>query len=238
VRSIIRQHGSEDEGPTHEQPVHENDNALLEAAGFDSSRLAEIDADTAYALQLQQEEYSRESLMPNRQRYLPFQVEPDEESNPAIFVGSDAPQFTSDAEFAAYLQEQENQRRQRLRRPAFPFYPIQQRSNPGSTQTSETDEAENESHPLARSPLRRPMFNEDDDDDDENPQMHDAHAFLQFLANSGHPMGEGFPAFFSGIRRPRRTGNIQDTEEDFGPEDYEVIPLNLFYTYQFLLLFP
>jgi hypothetical protein len=44
-------------------------------------------------------------------------------------------------------------------------------------------------------------------------------------------MGEGFPAFFSGIRRPRRTGNIQDTEEDFGPEDYEVIPLNLFYIY-------
>ena len=59
------------------------------------------------ALQLQQEEYSRESLMPNRYRYLPFQVEPDDESgdaNPPLFFEPDTPRFTSDEQFAAYLQ--------------------------------------------------------------------------------------------------------------------------------------
>jgi hypothetical protein len=104
-RSIIRQHGNNDEESVQEQIsnehlINENDNALLEAAGFDSSRLAEMDADAAYALQLQQEEYSRESLMPNRQRYLPFQVEPDDESNdsnPPIFVEPDHPHFGIDA---------------------------------------------------------------------------------------------------------------------------------------------
>lgn len=53
--------------------------------------------------------------------------------------------------------------------------------------------------------------------------MNNAHAFFQFLANQhfGH---EGLPPFLFGRRRNyRRTGNLQDTEEDFGPEDYEVI---------------
>jgi hypothetical protein len=77
---------------------------------------------------------------------------------------------------------------------------------------------------LIRFSSRQPPFNEDDDDDDENPQMTSAHAFLQFLAHSGHPMRGSFPAF---LRRGRRTGNLQDTEEDFGPEDYEVIQINL-----------
>jgi hypothetical protein len=36
-------------------------------------------------------------------------------------------------------------------------------------------------------------------------------------------MRGSFPAF---LRRGRRTGNLQDTEEDFGPEDYEVIRIN------------
>jgi len=239
VKSIVRPSGSDDERPPQEQPeptfdetlINDND-LLLEAAGYDPSRSAEIDADAAYALQLQQEEYTRESLMGNQHPYLPFQVEQDDELTdtiPPVVFESDAPPFMNDEQLAAYLQEQENRNRNRYRQPPIPFVPIRQRSNPASSQTSETDETENERIPAFRFAQRRPMFNEDDDDDEESSNMN-AQAFLQFLANHGRGGPEGFPPFFAGFRRPhRRTGNLQDTEEDFGPEDYEVIPINLFY---------
>ena len=246
TRSIVRQPSNDDEIRAqepipNEQLINENNNnPLLQAAGFDSARLADVDADAAFALRLQEEEYSRDSLLSNRQRYLPFRIEADDESNdsnPAIVVEPEHPRFNTDAEFAAYLQEQENRQRQRYYRPPFPFVPIRQRSNPGSIRTSETDESEQETNPVVRfAPRQQPPFlgrgggggDDDDDDDDDAPQINDAHAFLQLLANSsGHPMGGHFPAFLSSLRRGRRTGNLQDTEEDFGPEDYEVIPVNL-----------
>jgi hypothetical protein len=238
VKSIVRPNGSDDEISPQEQPepifngsLVNHNNLLLEASGYDPARLAEVDADEAYALQLQQEEYARESLMANRHPYLPFQVEQDDEStdmNPHVVFESDTPPFTNDEQLAAYLQEQENRNRNRYRQPQMPFVPIRQRSNPASSQTSETDETENEPIPAFRFAQRRPMFNEDDDDDDERSNMN-AQAFLQFLANHGRGGPEGFPPFFPGFRRGhRRSGNLQDTEEDFGPEDYEVILINLF----------
>jgi hypothetical protein len=233
VRSIIRSNEIDDERPSHEPPepisngniMNENDSSLG-ATGFDPTRLAELDADAQYALQLQEEEYSRESLMSNRRQYPPFRVELDDESASANaqLSDSDIPQFENDEQLAAFLQEREDRKRQQYRRPPMAYFPIRQRSNPASTQTSETDETENEHNPPLRFHQRQPFYNEDDDDD-ENPPINNAQALLQFLASQGHALPEGFPPFFHGFRRGhRRTGNLQDTEEDFGPEDYEVIP--------------
>ncbi len=242
MRSIVRSHENDDENSSQEQPEPlfngasiKDNNSLLEAAGFDSTRLADADADAAYALQLQQEEYSKESMIPNRHQFFPFQVEQDDEpadSNPSLLFESDTPQFSTDEQLAAYLQEQENRNRRRYRRPPIPpFVPIRQQSNPVSSQTAETDEHENELVPPFRFAQRQNLLNEDDDDDDDdNNARMNAHAFLQFLANHGRSAPEGLAPFFSGFRRNyRRTGNLQDTEEDFGPEDYEVIQINLFY---------
>jgi hypothetical protein len=239
VRSIVRSNGSDDERPSQEESeqnfninlINDN-NSLSEAAGYDSSRLGDIDADAAFALQLQQEEYTKESLMPNGHQYLPFQIEPDDESevaNPPFLFDSDTPQFTNDEQLAAYLQAQENRNRQAYRRPPISFFPIRQQSNTASSQTSETDEPENELIAPFRFAQRPPLYNEDDDDE-ESPHMNNAHAFLQFLASQGHPLPGGLAPMFSGYRRRhRRTGNLQDTEDDFGPEDYEVILIDFFY---------
>lgn len=233
MRSIIRPVENDDERPTQEQLHNGNlindNNLLLEAAGYDTARLAEIDADAAYALQLQQEEYTKESLMQNQHQFFPFQVEPDNEaaaSAPPFFFNSDNPPLTSDGQLAAYLQAEENQTRARYIRPSIPFYPIRQRPHPASPQTSETNESSSiEPIPprFARFAQRQPSHDEDDSDED-NPYMPIPHPFLQFLASRGQPTPEDFSALLSGLRGRghRRSGNLQDTEEDFGPEDYEV----------------
>jgi hypothetical protein len=235
VRSIVRtkDNDDDDEGPCQEQlyngsSINDN-NSLLEAAGYDQTRLTDVDADAAYALQLQQEEYAKESFIPNRHPYFPFQVEPDNEIPAVIpppFSGPNNPQFMNDEQYAAYLQEEENQNRQRYRPPPPLFFPIRQRSNPTSTQTSETDEHENE--PMSPFRIAQPQSsNNEDDTDEDSPYMNIPHQFLQLLANQGRPLPEDFPLIFPGFRRRdyRRTGNLQDTEEDFGPEDYEVIQI-------------
>ena len=230
MRSIIQASENDNEQPEplfNGTTIGENHNSMLEAAGFDSNQLGEIDADAAYALQLQQEEYTRESLIPNRRRYVSLGLDPDIESNETdlpIFPNSDTPRFTNDEEFAAYLQQQEDLNRQRYHQGPFAFHPTRRR-NPPLSQTAETDETENDPSPLIRF-TQRSHNDDEDEDDDENPHINGAHAFLQFLANSGHPMAEGFPPFLRGMRRGRRTGNLQDTEEDFGPEDYEVIRIH------------
>jgi len=241
MKSIIRSRDIDDENSTQEQLYNgsliNDDNAILEAAGYDSTRLAEVDADAEYALRLQEEEYSRESLIPNRHHFFPFQVEPDNElaaaaaPRPAFLYDPDNLQFTSDEQYAAYLQEQqqqeENRTRQRRNRAPIPSFLIRQRSNPASTHTSEIDETSTETVPpqFARFAQRQALHNEDESDED-NPYMNIPHPFFQFLANRGRPLPEDFPAFFQGFRGRgghRRSGNLQDTEEDFGPEDYEVI---------------
>ena len=212
-----------------------NNNGVLEASGFDPSRLEELDPDEAFALKLQQEEYTRESLIPNRYPYFPFRVEQDDEArerDSPILIEPDPSQFESDEQYAAYLQEQEDRQRERARQQApLSFVPIRQRSNPGPGQTTETDEPEPMS-PL-RLAQRPPWYHDDDDDDDEAPHMN---AFIQFLANHGRAGPGGLHPIFPGFRRGyRRTGNLQDTDEDFGPEDYEVILINLFHIIKYFL---
>jgi len=199
--------------------------SVLEASGFDPIRLAEVDADAAYALELQRQEYSRENFMPNRHQYHPFRVESDDESgdtNPSVSMEPDIPQFSNDEELAAYLQERENRNQRRYRPPPLPPFLLRPRPNPTSTtQTSESTESENTLIPPFRNTQRPPVHNEDDDDDDDNPYF-SPQAFFQFLANQGHTLPEGFGQFMTNYRRRyRRTGDLQDTEEDFGPEDYE-----------------
>jgi hypothetical protein len=239
VKSIVRSSKSDDDEPFHEQhePVHNGalvneNNSVLGAVGYDPARLPEVDSDTAFALRLQEEEYARESSIPNRHPYRPFRVETnDDESNaagPSIHFNADAPQFTTDEEFAVYLQEQEDRQRQQFHRASAPFFSVRQRPNPASSQSSETNETETERVPhFLRFPQRQPSANEDDSDE-ENPYMNMPHPFLQFFANQGRNLPEDFPPIFPVYRGRgyRRSGNLQDTHEDFGPEDYEVIPIN------------
>lgn len=69
----------------------------------------------------------------------------------------------------------------------------------------------------------RPYDDDDDDESNENPRAQHVELFRQFFENFRHPMAEGGPRFHPGFHRGRRPGNLQDTEDDFGPEDYEVI---------------
>ena len=210
-----------------------NNDIRLEAAGFDSNQSATIDADAAFALQLQQEEYSRESLVHPRYRQFPYPIDPDDESgdsNQPVFLGFDTPRFHNDEDLATFLQERESAQRSRYHQLPFRYRPMRERPHGASNQTSEGNADENGPSALARPP-GLPVFRPDDDEDDEDGNEHTrvpVELFRQFFENFRHPMAEGGPRYHPGFRRGRRTGNLQDTEDDFGPEDYEVIPRNFF----------
>ena len=205
----------------------------MEAAGFDSNQTEEIDADTAYALQLQQEEYSRESLIHPRYRPFGYELDPDDESsasNRNIFLPSEPSNSDHDEAFAAYLQEQESGMRSRYRQMPFYYRQMRQRTNPTSTETPESQTEEINVPRFMRPSREIPIPNEDEDEDeDDNSEQHrmqHAELLRNFFHNMGHPFVEGGPRFHPGFRRGRRNGNLQDTEDDFGPEDYEVILRN------------
>ncbi|CAF0946337.1 unnamed protein product [Adineta steineri] len=213
---------------TNETLVNEND-SVLGAAGYDPTRVTEIDTDAAYALQLQQEEYSRESLAINQNRFFPFQVEPDNELTASALPylpGPDIHPFTNDEQLAAYLQAQEHRTRHRYPGTDIPYVPVRQRPNPMSIQTSEVDEDPAEAIPpsFARF-LRHHSSNNEDDSDEDTSNVNIHLPFFQFLANRGRSSADNFHLLFPGYRGRggyrRRSGNLQDTEEDFGPEDYE-----------------
>ncbi|UJR35602.1 hypothetical protein I4U23_028353 [Adineta vaga] len=232
MRSIIRPNDNDDEDnisnqdQIHDERKNNDNNIVLEASGYDQSRLADLSADEAYARQLQQEEYSRDSLASHRHPYDPFRVESDDESGtvsaPTYIPDDDHSNLRADAGYAAYLQRQEQVSRYFRQNP--PFVQRQQ-SHRSSNEPSQTNEDENEPVPPPFSSLfqyRQPSHNEDDNDE-ENPYVNMPHPFFQLFVNRGRPAPDDFHAFFSGLhgRRHRRSGNLQDTEEDFGPEDYE-----------------
>jgi hypothetical protein len=200
---------------------------MLEGATCGPNSIRDIDPDEAYALQLQQEEYSRESLIPVHHPYFQFASEAYDESagataNPPTF-DSDDQQIMNDQQFAAYVQAQEEQNRQRHHVP----FPFRQRPNPVSTQTSQSGDSEDiPASPFARYGGRQQSFNEDDSDEDNqnSHQLHNHNDILRALAhfNGNLPQGLEFLRRM-GVHPPRRSENLQDTEEDFGPEDYEVI---------------
>ncbi|CAF2380124.1 unnamed protein product [Rotaria sp. Silwood2] len=233
MKSIIRPAENDDENPSLEQKeqisngslINDN-NLILEASGYDPARLAEVDSDAEFALRLQQEEYERDSFMPNRNPLFPFQVQEDDESpieNPHPLLDTSERHFESDEQYAAYLQEQERQSSQRYHRQAPPYIQFRSQSNPESSETPETNESNAEPiRPFFRIP-QRPSSNADDDSDEDSPYGAMTNPFLQFLATQGRPLPQEFASIFPGFRPRgyRRTRNLQETEEDFGPEDYE-----------------
>lgn len=155
-------------------------------------------------------------------------MDPDDESsasNRTIFLPSNPSNLDHDEAFAAYLQEQESGMRSRYRQMPSYHRQMRQRPNPTSTETDESQIEENNLPRFMRPSRGLPIPNEDEDEDDNSEQHRIQHAELlrNFFERMGHPFVEGGPRFHPGFRRGRRTGNIQDTEDDFGPEDYEVI---------------
>jgi len=162
---------------------------------IDTTRLEEIDTDAAIARQLQEEEYSKPSILPFR----PYQQESNDEKSSPITTDPYGGLVFSDAELAAQLQadEERNQRRRRQRPP----FPSQRRpSNPTNNQN---DEPETIPFPF----LPRPTH--------------------QHSSSSGNNRNNNNAAslfrLFAGFQRPGGQGsqNLQNNDEDFGPDDYE-----------------
>lgn len=241
VRTIFRPAENNNEQSSTTRPIYNenvtNDqNLLSEAAGYDPTRTTGIDADEAYALQLQQEEYAKESLMADQHHpYFRFRVQEEDESpgassNP-VAENNDR-QYLTDEQFAQYLQERESGFYPRpYRRQQPPSFVPRQRPQPQPQPQPNVSQEANEPEiqfipPVFRLPHQG--LNSDDDSDDNNPYMNLPHPFIHFLAHNGQFLPNNFPPFFPGYRSRghRRTGNLQDNEDDFGPEDYEVIELS------------
>ncbi|CAF1571097.1 unnamed protein product [Adineta ricciae] len=230
TKSIFRANNRNDsdeanQEQTGREEMSHNDNIALEASGYDQSRLADLSADEAFALQLQQEEYSRDSLATARHPFFPFRVASDDESAtasaPPYVVVDEHPSFPNDDELALYVHRQEQATRQRHYPYPRTLFGPRQRSNEHS------QSGENDNEPVVPSPyptfsFRNHSHNEDDSDEEDGyPNMR--HPLFQYLLQQNGPLPEDFPAFLAGFprQRRRRSGNLQDTEEDFGPEDYE-----------------
>ncbi|CAF1146179.1 unnamed protein product [Adineta ricciae] len=230
MKSILRVNNHNDNDESNQEQIgreemSHSDNIALEASGYDQSRLADLSADEAFALQLQQEEYSRDSLATARHPFLPFRVAPDDESATAsassYVMVDEHPNFQNDEELASYLHRQE----QVMGPQHYPypgaFFGPRQRSNEHS------QSGENDNEPVVHSPYPtfpfQPHSHNEDDSDEEDAYPNMRHPLFQYLLQRNGPVPEDIPAFFASYprRRYRRSGNLQDTEEDFGPEDYE-----------------
>ena len=231
MKSIIKSHDNADVPAidVHElinnESLTNDNNSIPQACGYDSNRVENITADEAFALQLQQEEYSKGSLIPMEHPYVPLSVLTDDEPCATMtpnFVYSSNQQFTNDEELAAYLQQQEQQSSYRYHRSPIVF-PLRQNSDPTSMRTGESDEHEIEvTPPLFRFLQRQLTNNDDNSDEDDRPCVDIPRPYFQLLASRRPPSPEGFGPFFRRFGH-RSTRNLQDTDEDFGPEDYEVI---------------
>jgi hypothetical protein len=180
------------------------------ALSFDTRTSEEIEADAAFARQLQEEEYSRNSILPprsyqhgpNDEKFLPFVIDPEDRST---FTDAElAAQLQTDAEIAAQLQadEEKNQRRHRQR----PAFPSQRRI---SHQTANrTDEPEVIPFPFTARPTRQRSSSNGNND-------------LLNLLQIFTPRGQ------STSRGGRGIQNLQNIDRDFGPDDYEAIRLYL-----------
>jgi hypothetical protein len=172
-------------------------------ASFDTRTSDEIEADATFARQLQEQEYSRDSIVPvrshqrgsNRNNPSPYVVDP---YGPPVF---------GDAELAAQLQAEENKKQQRQRH--RPSTPSQHRTTQPTT--NRNDEPEVIPFPLLpESRPQRPSSSRNNNRDNT-----DFPPLFRLFAAGGR---------FPGLRRSGGRGahNIQNTTEDFGPDDYEV----------------
>jgi len=171
--------------------------ATAAAASFDTRTLEEIDADAAYALQLQEEEYSRNSLVPTQSH----QRRANDRKFPPVVIDSDDGITSSDAEIAAQLQAEENRGQQRQR----------QRPAASSQQNRSNRIVEPDVIPVPFS--IRPTPQRPSSSGNNNPDFSN---LFQLFANRGRSA--------SGVHRHGNRGvrNLQNTTEDFGPDDYEV----------------
>lgn len=173
------------------------------ASSFNPHRVVEIDEDAALALRLQEEEYSRNSIIPSR----PYRGQSNDKKSLSIITDSDDQLVVSDAELAAHLQAEENQRGQR-RRPRPPLR-LQPPLRPQRTtnQTFPSNEPEVIPMPDFVGPTRdRPSSRSNHDE---------FSSLIQFFASRGRG-GQS--------RNNPRHGHrdIQSTDRDFGPNDYNV----------------
>jgi hypothetical protein len=170
------------------------------ASSFNPQQSVDIDADAAYAAQLQAEEYSRNSMVPTRS----YKRELDTKKTIPVIVDSDDEPVVSDAEFAAHLQAEENQRGQR-RRPRPP-YRLQRPTN----RTFESNEPEIIPIP----PFARSARNSSSSSENDTAVSN----LFQLFASRG--LGVQLRGFARSNRRGSR--DIQSNNADFGPNDYEV----------------
>ncbi|UJR10238.1 hypothetical protein I4U23_014451 [Adineta vaga] len=190
----------------------ENDEPFQHVATpIHSQPRVDINADEAYALRLQEEEYSRRSLNPSRS-YRAAAAAANNKS-PPIIIDADISPVLSDAELAAHLQAEEEQRGRRIqqrpgysiRRPTFP-------SRPPLDPTIHSDEPE--VIPMQRPTLRRPPRNTNNHNNNNNNNNNDNTTnitnIFQFMASNAILRPNG--------RRPR---DVQNSTDDFGPNDYE-----------------
>lgn len=170
------------------------------AASFDPKLLEAIDNDAAIARQLQEEEYSRNSLLPS------WRESNSRQSSSTVTQSHPDPTFT-DAQLAAQLQAEEDKKRQR-QRPRPVVASSQQRRRP-----SQNDEPEIIPFPFTHNPARdqRPSSS-----GNINGPTGDIGSLFRIFANHAQRS--------PGARRPGRHGahNLENTTEDFGPNDYDV----------------
>jgi hypothetical protein len=172
------------------------------AASFDTRTLEEIEADATFARKLQEEEYSRNSIVPTRS----YQQGSNRHRPPPYVVDPYGPQVFGDAELAAQLQAEENKKQQRQRH--RPPTPSQQRTTQPTT--NRNDEPEVIPFPFLTEPRpQRPSSSRNN-----NRDTTDLSPFMRIFAPRGR---------FPGLRRSGGRGahSIQNTTEDFGPDDYE-----------------
>lgn len=183
-------------------------------SSIDMRTVEELEADEALARKLQEEEYTRKSIVPNRS-----------------WNNHRSRTIQTDAELAAQLQEEENkkQRQQRLATPIIPGSrqfqnPSNNRSNaPEIVQIppflrnrqqparrdrmadSDSDDDVNNNQPAVQSTRNRPNRNQPNRNNNIRP--HDIFSMLQPI--------------LVGAIRGRHNRHLENTSDDFGPDDYE-----------------
>ncbi|CAF3372628.1 unnamed protein product [Rotaria sp. Silwood1] len=168
---------------------------------IDMRPLEELDADAAYALQLQEEEYSKNSITP----FLSYQQNLNDRaaSNAIVNFGNDI--IAGDAELAAQLQADENKKQQQQKdnQRRIPYSTINR--NPQS----------NASGSVTNPPFFNPTNQLPSFSGNNNHVNNNFVSLLRAFTSRGQS--------FRGSHRFRGHGNrnIENTEEDFGPDDYE-----------------
>ncbi|CAF4467247.1 unnamed protein product [Rotaria sp. Silwood2] len=181
---------------------HADESSSTTMTSIDMRPLEEIEADAAYAFQLQEEEYSKNSITP----FLSYQQNSGDKhpSHPIVNFGGQI--ILSDAELAAHLQAEENHQQQQQ----------QQRRNqrripqPTTNRNYQSNESENITIPPFASPTNPPSFGGNN-----NRAAPNVLSLIRTLASSG-VTSRGSPNF-----RSHRNRNIENIDEDFGPNDYE-----------------